>query len=125
LDLDVAKFPNFIVIITHDITNFVDQFPGDNVIYNQCCKRFFVDPFGGKPATVMKSNPCFVQMHDQSPNKPEKTTIANPPMVTIANDKNAGPIFKANPSAPMAKRTTPPVQTNPIKIFCSMINPKK
>jgi hypothetical protein len=63
--------------------------------------------------------------HDQSPSKPEKTTIANPPMVTIANDKNAGPIPRAKPNAPMAKRTTPPVQTNPIKILFSMINPKK
>jgi hypothetical protein len=63
--------------------------------------------------------------HDQSPNKPENATIANPPIVTIANDMKTGPIPNAKPNAPMAKRTIPPVQTNPIKIFCNMINPYK
>tara|TARA_R110000868_G_scaffold182605_3_gene423656 strand:+ start:2137 stop:2343 length:207 start_codon:yes stop_codon:yes gene_type:complete len=67
-------------------------------------------------------NKCF---HDQSPNKPEKTIIANPPIVAIANDIKTGPMPNAKPNAPMAKRTTPNAQTNPIKILFNMINPNQ
>jgi hypothetical protein len=61
--------------------------------------------------------------HDQSPSKPEKPTIANPPMIAIANDIKTGPIPNANPNAPMANKTTPNAQIKPMKIFSNMIIP--
>jgi hypothetical protein len=55
--------------------------------------------------------------HDQSPNKPENATIANPPIVTIANDMKTGPIPNAKPNAPMAKRTIPARANQPDQNF--------
>lgn len=57
------------------------------------------------------------EKHDHSPNKPENATIANPPIVAIANDIKTGPIPNAKPNAPMANRTTPNAQIKPTKIF--------
>jgi hypothetical protein len=84
---------------------------------------FFIGHFFGlahDPVRVFPND----NKHDQSPSKPEKPTIANPPIVVIANDKNMGPMFKANPSAPIANKTTPNAQINPIKILLNMINPQ-
>jgi hypothetical protein len=64
----------------------------------------------------MESDFYFINVHDHSPSKPEKQTIANPPMIAIANDRNIGPMFKANPSAPIANKTTPNAQIKPTKI---------
>jgi hypothetical protein len=45
-------------------------------------------------------------------------------MVTIANDKNTGPMPNANPNPPMANKTAPNAQIKPMKILLNMINPQ-